>query len=95
MNRITKPAAIMTAGLIAAIAPAASAEAPQPMTRQDAVGVIRELRKIVTPQGVDQAVTIPIGGINQFVTIRGRDRRNPILLMLDGGPGFPENALAW
>ncbi|QHV94315.1 alpha/beta fold hydrolase [Spirosoma endbachense] len=30
---------------------------------------------------------IKINGIKQFVTIRGTDRRNPILLWLHGGPG--------
>ena len=87
--------ALFIAGFIASIAPAASAEAPRPMIRQDAVAVVGELRRIVTPQGVERSATIPIGGIDQFVTIRGRDRRNPILLVLHGGPGFPETALAW
>ncbi|MBO0952123.1 alpha/beta fold hydrolase [Fibrella forsythiae] len=30
---------------------------------------------------------VTINGIKQFVTIRGRDRRNPVLLWLHGGPG--------
>ncbi|MEZ0611218.1 alpha/beta fold hydrolase [Fibrella sp. WM1] len=30
---------------------------------------------------------VNINGIKQFVTIRGRDRRNPVLLWLHGGPG--------
>jgi pimeloyl-ACP methyl ester carboxylesterase len=65
------------------------------MRRADATGVIRELRRIVAPNGVERAETVRIGGIDQFVTIRGTDRRNPVLLILHGGPGFPEAALAW
>ncbi|MGK6321361.1 alpha/beta fold hydrolase [Sphingomonas sp. DT-204] len=65
------------------------------MSRADATGIIRELRRIVTPNGIERAETIRIGGIDQFVTIRGTDRRNPVLLILHGGPGFPEAALAW
>jgi pimeloyl-ACP methyl ester carboxylesterase len=87
--------AIGLAVLIGLATPSASAEPPKPTNREQAVAVIRELRRIVTPLGIDQSLTIPIGGINQAVTIRGRDRRNPILLVLHGGPGFPETALAW
>jgi len=94
VNRTIRLIAIMFAGLVVSATPA-SAEVPKPMSRQDAVAVVSEMRRIVTPHGIDQSVTIPIGGINQFVTIRGRDRRNPVLLVLDGGPGFPEAALAW
>ncbi len=73
----------------------AFAQAPQPTTRAEATAVVAELRRIVTPQGIDRAEMVRIGGIDQFVSIRSRDRRNPVLLVLHGGPGFPENALAW
>lgn len=63
--------------------------------RQDAVNVIRELRRILTPQGVERNETVKIGGINQFVSIRSHDRRNPVLLFIHGGPGFPTTPLAW
>jgi proline iminopeptidase len=38
-------------------------------------------------QRIEQASFITIGGIEQWVTIRGDDRRNPVLLLLHGGPG--------
>jgi pimeloyl-ACP methyl ester carboxylesterase len=37
--------------------------------------------------GVDEALFVPIGGIDQWITIRGQDRDNPVLLLLHGGPG--------
>jgi proline iminopeptidase len=40
-----------------------------------------------TPQGIDEAVFVRIGGADQWITIRGRDRRNPVVLVLHGGPG--------
>ena len=36
---------------------------------------------------------LPIGGVEQWVMIRGRDRANPPLIMLHGGPGFSETRL--
>jgi proline iminopeptidase len=80
--------------MIALALPAAAAE-PPPLTRGDATGIIRELRSIVTPNGIERSQTVAIGGLQQFITIRGRDRRNPVLLILHGGPGFPEAALSW
>jgi proline iminopeptidase len=38
-------------------------------------------------QRIEEASFITIGGIEQWVTIRGDDRRNPVLLLLHGGPG--------
>ena len=36
---------------------------------------------------IEEASFITIGGIEQWVTIRGDDRRKPVLLLLHGGPG--------
>jgi len=38
-------------------------------------------------QRIEDASFITIGGIEQWVTIRGDDRRKPVLLLLHGGPG--------
>jgi pimeloyl-ACP methyl ester carboxylesterase len=38
-------------------------------------------------KGVDEASYVSVGGIEQWVTIRGQDRSNPVLLFLHGGPG--------
>lgn len=82
---------------LAAIAPARAqtADPPRPRDRAEAVDVIRHLRKIVTPHGIEVARSVPIGGIGQFVTIRGKDRRNPVLLVLHGCPGYVEAPLSW
>jgi pimeloyl-ACP methyl ester carboxylesterase len=39
-------------------------------------------------RGIDEAGYVRIGGIDQWIQIRGDDRRNPVLLWLNGGPGF-------
>lgn len=42
---------------------------------------------IRTPNGVDEGMYVKIGGIDQWVQIRGQDRDNPVILCLNGGPG--------
>jgi pimeloyl-ACP methyl ester carboxylesterase len=42
---------------------------------------------INTPNGIQEGMYVPIGGIDQWVQIRGGDRDNPVLLYVHGGPG--------
>ncbi len=39
------------------------------------------------PQAVKEEMFVRIGGIEQWITIKGDDRNNPVLLFLHGGPG--------
>ena len=73
----------------------AVAQAVKPTNRQEAVEIVRELRRVVTPDGIERNETVRIGGIDQFVSMRGADRRNPVLLFIHGGPGFPTAPIAW
>jgi pimeloyl-ACP methyl ester carboxylesterase len=53
----------------------------------------RNARQFAIPsaKGIDEASFVPIGGIEQWVTIRGHDRANPVLLFVHGGPGDVTN----
>jgi pimeloyl-ACP methyl ester carboxylesterase len=46
---------------------------------------------ISSPKGIDEGSFVTIGGIEQWITIRGLDRENPVLLFLHGGPGDVTN----
>jgi pimeloyl-ACP methyl ester carboxylesterase len=36
---------------------------------------------------IEQTAFVPLGGINQWISIRGENRANPVLLVVHGGPG--------
>ncbi|HKE13993.1 MAG TPA: alpha/beta hydrolase [Kofleriaceae bacterium] len=42
---------------------------------------------------VEDARFVRLGGLDQWVTIRGDDDRNPVLLLLHGGPGDAQSSL--
>jgi pimeloyl-ACP methyl ester carboxylesterase len=46
---------------------------------------------IDSTKGVDEAMYVQLGGIEQWITIRGEDRQNPVLLFVHGGPGDVTN----
>ncbi len=76
-------------------AQAAEGPGPAPHNRAEAVKVIADLREVVADDGIERLQKVRIGGIDQWVSIRGNDRRNPVLLMLHGGPGWVAMPTSW
>ncbi|MGH8130076.1 MAG: alpha/beta fold hydrolase [Steroidobacteraceae bacterium] len=90
---------VVVAGLsmiatLSACAPEAE-QGAQPRNRAEAVEIVEGLRRIVSPEGVERLQTVRLGGIDQWISIRGADRRNPILLYLHGGPGYVSMPTGW
>lgn len=46
-------------------------------------------------RGISEEAYINIGGQEQFIRIRGRDRSNPIVIHLHGGPGSPDACIGY
>jgi proline iminopeptidase len=81
--------------LLLAILPTPPARADDPVKRAEATAIIADARKILTPYGVERSEKVRIGGIDQWVSVRGDDRRNPILLYIHGGPGYVSIPMSW
>ncbi|MEU9131920.1 hypothetical protein AB0D08_28095 [Kitasatospora sp. NPDC048540] len=45
------------------------------------------LMRIDAPDGIDEQGFVRIGGIEQWIPVRGEDRDNPVVLEIHGGPG--------
>lgn len=86
---------MLTTILMCLVAPVTLAQAPGSASRAEAIKIVAEMRRIVTPEGVERLQSVRIGGIDQWISVRGLDRRNPILLYIHGGPGFPAMPTSW
>lgn len=85
----------LAAALLAGLSITTLACAAGPNNRAEAVNIIADMRKIATPQGIEETRAVRIGGIDQWISVRGTDRRNPVLLFLHGGPGFVAMPTSW
>jgi proline iminopeptidase len=94
---------ILAAALVAMQASAEAASPPVEIVKPNVPAdkyspgrdVVTELDRIVTPNGVQESFVATLGGARQYVSVRGADRRNPILLYIHGGPASIEAPLSW
>ncbi len=72
-----------------------ASQSAKPHNRAEATQIIAKARAVVTPNGIERLEAVKIGGIDQWVSVRGRDRRNPVLLHIHGGPGYVSIPMSW
>ena len=76
-------------------APAPASQA-RPVPGRDAITArLAELRRIHTPEGIESLEQVAIDETQQWVSISGRHRDNPVILFIHGGPGTPMMPMAW
>jgi pimeloyl-ACP methyl ester carboxylesterase len=49
---------------------------------------------VAVPQAIHEGAFVELNGARHWISIRGQDRRNPVLLVLQGGPGLPATIFA-
>jgi len=82
----------------AALPPSATARAQsgQPVPERPYItGRLAQLQKVRTPEGVESLEQVELGGLKQWISIRGQNQKNPVLLFIHGGPGSPEMPQRW
>ncbi|MBL8985652.1 MAG: alpha/beta hydrolase [Gemmatimonadetes bacterium] len=80
---------------VAVLGVAGCASQPGPSGRREIVARVADLVKNTNPEGIDTLEFVTIGETRQAITIRGRDRTNPILLFVHGGPANPTMPISW
>ena len=66
-----------------------------PLSRDAIASRIADLQRIHTPEGIETLEAVEVNGTRQWISIRGLNRANPILLVVHGGPGSAMLASSW
>jgi len=56
---------------------------------------VEDLQRIVALHGVQESYKTRIGGIDQWINVRGQDRAAPMILFVHGGPASPITPTMW
>jgi pimeloyl-ACP methyl ester carboxylesterase len=90
-----KSVAVLFAILAVTSIHASAQECPDIAPYEKARAAIADLGRIVAPSGVQESFKTKIGGIEQWINVRGQDRANPIILFIHGGPASPLIPTIW
>lgn len=93
MPGLLRPLPFVFAAMMAALP--ALALADPPFTQETARDIIAASHKVVSPHGVQELKTIDVNGTKQWISVRGNDTRNPVLLFIHGGPASPDMPLSY
>ena len=88
--------AYLSAALILSAGALSSAQQVPPVVPRDSIAArLRELDRISTLEGIEKLEQLDVNGSKQWISIRGLDRANPVLLVLHGGPGSALMGMTW
>ncbi|GGB94752.1 alpha/beta fold hydrolase [Pseudoduganella buxea] len=82
-------------GMIVAALAARGGELEDARAYQKSRAAVADLTRITAPTGIQESYKADIGGIGQWLYVRGQDRANPIILFVHGGPASPAIPTAW
>jgi pimeloyl-ACP methyl ester carboxylesterase len=57
--------------------------------------IIADLHRITAPNGLQESYALRVGGVEQWIYVRGQDRANPMILFIHGGPASPLSPTLW
>lgn len=91
--------ALLVGGLLLAAgfpAPTLGAQRVAATVPRDSIAArLRDLDRIHTPEGIEEVEALDVNGSRQWISIRGLNRANPVLLVLHGGPGSALMGMTW
>ena len=87
--------ALLLCLLLLGLAPALAQDGGDTQHLAGARAAVADLQRIVAPNGVQESYKTSIGGIAQWLNVRGQDRGNPIILFVHGGPAAPIAPTMW
>lgn len=95
MNKLLATFLIVFGTMASSIAAPEDDAQAQAKAYREARAAVADLERIVAPGGVQDAYKTRIGGIDQWINVRGQDRNNPMILFVHGGPASPITPTMW
>jgi len=95
VQRLYRVCLSLATGLCLTFAPLCAQGVAAVVARDSIAARLRDLDRIHTPEGIEELEQLDVNGSKQWISIRGLNRANPVLLVLHGGPGSALMGMTW